>query len=125
MPGRFFPWDTLYVQMMFAVCTTFLWQGVWVGVEAWYSFTDVRREFRFEAGVYSTSPARAHLQLGHASPQPRHVMWNLAKRGSVTEAGGWGASGLGLLEAILFSPSFKGQEPKSFDPQGSGPWSRL
>lgn len=79
LPGQFFPWDALCVQMRFSVCTTFLWQGVWVGVDAWYSFTDVRREFTFEAGVYSTSPARAHLQLGHASPQPLHVIRSLTE----------------------------------------------
>lgn len=97
LPESFFPWDMLCVQMNFTICTTFLWQGVWVNVEVEHSFTDVRREFRFEAGVYST-----FLQLvaicSWAAPHPNLCMSRGASQSEAeSQRRGLGSgSGLGL-----------------------------
>lgn len=61
--------------------------------------------------VQHLSPALAHLQLGHASPD-LCTSYGASQSGAESQRLGVGSgSGLGLLEAILVLPQLSGQEP--------------
>ena len=127
LPGRFSPWDMLCMQMMFAACT-FLWQGVWVGVDAWYSFTDVRREFRFEAGMYSTSFQLAPI-CSWATPRPNPcTSCGASQSQAESQRLGVGEHLVWACWRLLCSPP--ALRPRSLSPlsagaRGLGPWRRL
>lgn len=102
---RVFPWDMLCVQMKFAVCTTFLWQGVWWvlthGVVSQMSGASSDLRLACTAPLASLHPSAAGPFLALSSAchvEPCRI--GLSHRGWVLGS----KSGLGLLEAILFLP---------------------
>lgn len=124
LPGRFSPWDMQCVQMMFAACTFLCGESGWVlmhGIVSQMSggSSDLRQACT--APLCSSNPSAAGPRL---IPTPAH---HVEPRRVRLSHRGWGLGSIwsgpagGLLEAILFSPCFKGQEPNS-NRWGSGLW---